>query len=284
MGGAESNVAIGLVRLGRTAGWLSRLGEDEAGCFVLNTVRGEGVDTSRVTTDPGAPTGLYLKERSALGDPRVFYYRKGSAASRMTPLDLDEDYIRSARALHVTGITPALSKSSRDTVLAAMEIARSAGLVISFDPNIRYKLWSLDEARPVLMDMARRATIVLPGLSEGQALLGVEGPLDVARGFLKSGASVVATKLGAGGALVASPDEMHHVPSLEVAPVDTIGAGDAFDAAFLASYLEGLALLETCARACVAGALATLVFGDWEGMPSRQQIDSQLAGTMGISR
>ncbi len=307
MGGAEANVAIGLSRLGHSAGWQSRLGDDEPGHYILSALKGEGVDTSRVFQDPSSFTALYLKERSAAGDPRVFYYRKGSAASRMAPSDLDPSYIRQARILHVTGITPALSGSCRDLVFAAVGSAKEAGVTVSFDPNMRYKLWDIAEARPVLLELARQADIALPGLGEGAMMLGLEDVRDanasgevkagelapgefgtiaakIAEGFLSLGSRLVAVKLGAQGALVASPGGMVFAPAMRVDPVDTVGAGDAFAAAFLASYLDGYDLAEIGRRACIAGAMATRVFGDWEGMPFRDELDALSSGAAQLSR
>lgn len=276
VGGAESNVAIGITRLGHSAGWISRLGDDEIGHYVLDTIRGEGVDVSRVRFDPQHNTGLYLKELSSVGDPRVVYYRQGSAASYLRPADLDEAYIRGARLLHITGIPPALSPSCREATFAAVEIARSAGVPISFDPNVRLKLWNAATARPVLLDLARHADIVLPGLSEGELLTGEPEPLAQARYLLAAGAKLVAIKTGPEGAVVAGSEGEDAVPGFVVSPVDTVGAGDAFAAAFLAGYLEGRPQLECARRGCAAGALATLDYGDWEGLPSTARLEQML--------
>lgn len=139
IGGAESNVAIGLARLGHQVSWMSRLGNDEFGLFVRNFVRGEGVDTSRVVFDDDHPTAVFFKERHAAKEPKVYYYRRGSAASFMKPEDLDEEHIAKAKFMHLTGITPALSPSCRQTVYRAIELARAYGLTVVFDPNILVK-------------------------------------------------------------------------------------------------------------------------------------------------
>src|SRR3954447_18054773 len=166
LGGTESNFAIALARLGIDVGWLSLAGDDELGRFIAHNIRGEGVDVSRIVTDPEAPTGLYVKEISAVGDTTVYYYRRGSAASRMTPDDLDVDYLTGARWLHVTGITPALSESCHQAIHRAIDIASEAGLQISFDPNMRLKLWSVERAREVMWPILRRCTILLGGMEE----------------------------------------------------------------------------------------------------------------------
>lgn len=275
IGGAESNVAIGVSRLGHSAGWISRLGDDPFGRFINNFIRGEGVDTSRVIFDEGHPTGVYFKEIRASGDVTVYYYRKGSAASTMSPADLDEDYIKNARILHVSGITPALSDSCGKTVFKAMEIAKASGVTVSFDPNIRLKLWSGQQAAGVLKEMARYADIVLPGIDEGEIMFGSRDPKAIAEEFLKLGASTVAVKLGKEGAMAVTRDEEIMSPAFEAGPViDTVGAGDAFASGFLTGVLEGMPLEQAVGRANTCGGFATTIVGDIEGLPSRREIEA----------
>lgn len=154
--GAESNVAIALARLGHSVGWFSKLGDDEFGRYIMSIIRGEGVDVSRVKKDSNNSTGLIFKERFAHVNPNVYYYRKNSAASTLNVDDLDDKYIQRARILHITGITPALSKSAKEATLKAIDIAKEKGVAISFDPNIRLKLWDIDEARSVLLEIAKK--------------------------------------------------------------------------------------------------------------------------------
>lgn len=158
--GAESNAAIALARLGHNTGWFSRVGDDEFGRYIISTIRGEGVDVSRTITDKSRNTGLLFKERFSHINPNVYYYRNDSAASGLCTEDLDMEYIKSARILHITGITPALSKTAREAVFKAVETARKNGVTVSFDPNIRLKLWSLDEARETIMKIAAMSDIL----------------------------------------------------------------------------------------------------------------------------
>lgn len=280
LAGAESNVAIGLVRLGTSAGWIGRFGDDEFGRYALATLRGEGVDVSQATLDSLAPTGLYFKELRAGRDPAVYYYRRGSAASRMSPADLDENYLAGAGFLHLTGITPALSESCHRTVMTAIEIAKSAGVRVCFDPNYRAKLWDAAQARQVMRGIARQADIVMPGLAEAELLTGHKDPALAAGALLAAGAGMVIVKLGADGALVANAEtaQPRMVPGFAVAPVDSIGAGDAFAAAFLAGIVNGLSPVLAARQANAAGALATQVVGDWEGMPEQGVLDAFLVG------
>lgn len=286
IGGAESNFCIGVVRLGHTAGWISRLGDDELGRFVLHSIRGEGVDTSRVSFDSEAPTALMFKERRELGETKVYYYRRYSAASLMTPDDLDEEYIGSAKFLHLSGITPALSVSCHETVLAAMEMARKLGVKVSFDPNLRLRLWSAAEARRVLVDLMGRADIVLPGVGEAEVILGTRDPVAIADQILSLGASLVAVKLGAEGAYVADKDgNRFRSPGFTVKRVvDPVGAGDAFAAGFLVGLLRNYPLDECARLANAVGAFAVTVTGDIEGLPSNEELAEFLGESEAVDR
>lgn len=278
--GAETNVATGLCRLGHSAGWISRLSDDELGRAVAFRLRGEGVDISRTTIDPEAPTGLMIRERRELGPLEVIYYRRGSAASRLTPDDLDADYIRGARYLHLTGITPALSASCRATSFAAATIAREAGVPVVLDPNLRFKLWSREEARTTLRELAQQADILLPGLEEAEFLTGETDPDAAARALLDLAptVSLVVVKLGAEGSLAVTREERIHVPAIPLPRViDPVGAGDAFAAGFYAGQLRGFGLDETLAVANRCGAWATTAPGDADVFPRWDEVASAAA-------
>lgn len=271
--GAESNVAIALARLGHEVGWFSRLGNDEFGRYIKAVIRGEGVDVSRVITDEEKSTGILFKERFIHSNPNVYYYRKDSAASNLKPADIDIEYIKKAKILHITGITPALSKSCRDTVLKAIDIARENGVKVSFDPNIRLKLWDIDEATSVLLEIAQKADIIFPGIDEGEILLKMRQPKDIADKFLSLGCSIVAVKLGKDGCYAASSKEAHYIPGYLVErPEDTVGAGDGFAAGFLSGYIKNCELFQCAEYANAIGAMATMVKGDMEGYPIYDQL------------
>jgi 2-dehydro-3-deoxygluconokinase len=285
MGGTESNMAVALARLGIPVGWFSRVGDDEMGRFIVHNVRGEGVDTSRVIVDPGAPTGIFLKEISGVGTTTVYYYRHGSAASRMQPSDLDQAYITGARWLHVTGITPALSDSCRDAVARAIELARAHGLEVSFDPNMRLKLWTVEQARETMFPLIQRSTILLGGMEELSLLLQVDTPDAAADWALEQGVQIAAIKLGADGALVATPDERRTIPPFTIPRViDTVGAGDGFDAGFIAGRLLGRDPWQAAELGNVVGAHALMVEGDYEGYPTMAEAEAFIAGRRRVER
>ncbi|MDA8441998.1 MAG: sugar kinase [Peptococcaceae bacterium] len=276
IGGAESDVAIGLSRLGHHCGWISRLGNDEFGLYIRNYIRGEGVDISRVIFDNEHATAVFFKERQAMQEPKIYYYRQGSAASYMTPQDLDEAYIATAKFLHITGITPALSSSCRETVLQAIAIARRNGVKVVFDPNIRLKLWTAETAKEVLFPLASQCDIVMPGLDEGQILTGKTEPQAIAQRLLENGAQAVVVKLGAQGAYFATPTEDGFVAAAKVTHiVDPLGAGDAFVAGFLSGLLRGWTYRAAVGLGNRVAAFALTVVGDVEGLPSWSQVNPQ---------
>jgi 2-dehydro-3-deoxygluconokinase len=274
--GAEANVAVGLCRLGCTAGFISRVGDDEFGRAIQFRLRGEGVDISRLRVDAEAPTGLVFRERREVGPVEVVYYRRGSAASRMSPADLDEGYIRQATYLVLSGITPALSPACHATVFAAAELARAAGVLVVVDPNIRLKLWSADAARAVLRDLITHADLVLPGADEAEILTGEADPVRAAADLLSLGPRLVVVKLGARGALAMGSDDPTAttiVPAPQLPRiVDPDGAGDAFAAGFLAGQLRGFDLVASLELANRCGAQVMTVAADQEGLPRWEDV------------
>ena len=277
--GADTNVAIGLARLGFKVGWVSRLGADSFGSYVRKTVEAEGVDTSQVEIDLQRSTGFMLKSRSVDGsDPSIEYYRRGSAASQLSVGHLTTDYALRARHVHTTGITPALSPAARELVAHAMQILRAAGRSVSFDPNLRPSLWP-DAAtmRDTLNDLARHADWVLPGIDEGKLLTGQNTPADIAAWYLDRGAKAVVIKQGAQGAYFrTAAGEQGHVPGVPVpVVVDTVGAGDAFAVGIISAQLEGLSWQRALRRANWIASRALQVVGDMEGLPTRAELIAQ---------
>jgi sugar/nucleoside kinase (ribokinase family) len=277
--GAESNVAVGLARLGLRVAWLSRLGDDSFGRTIRASLEAEGVDCGSATFDTTRRTGFMLKSRAPEGqDPVVEYHRRGSAASALSPSDFDDQRFLAARHLHVTGITPALSPACAELVEHAMRTMRAAGRTVSFDPNLRLKLWPSREAMAEHLNrLAGLADWVLPGLAEGRLLTGLEAPEDIAAFYLARGAKAVAIKLGAQGATWRSADGGGRVPGVRVERVvDTVGAGDAFAAGIISARLEGRDWPAALARANWVGAQAIQVVGDMDGLPRRAELPAGL--------
>ena len=280
VGGAEANVAIGLARLGHDVGWMSRVGSDEFGACVQASIRGEGVDTSRIRWDDEAPTGVYFKEQRRADLTRVHYYRSGSAASKMTPDDLDREYIAEADYLHLTGITPALSSSCLKTTWEALQIADEHDVAVTLDPNVRRKLWSEEEARSTLREMMPYVHTVLTGLGEATLLTGEEDPERAGSALQDLGPECAVVRLGEDGALAVGGDgDVVHEDAIQVDVVDVVGAGDAFTAGYLSGQIRGWSLSLSLQIGNVAGGLATTVEGDSEGNPTWEEVQPYLKET-----
>lgn len=295
LGGAESNVAIGLARLGVECTWISRVGDDALGRFVTREIRAEGVRVL-ASRDPDAPTGLMLKEHRDGRPWRVRYYRSGSAASRLAPADVDEPpataAIADADVLHLTGITAALGPAPLAAVEHAVDIARAAGTLVCFDVNHRATLWSDDEAAPVLARLAAAADVVFAGPEEAALVLGRDRPTGpvtfddgetLAREMAKRGPATVVVKLGALGALALLGDEVHRAPARPVTVVDPVGAGDAFVAGYLSELVANRAVPDCLRMGNALGAAVCGVRGDWEGLPTRDELGER-PGTEDVVR
>jgi sugar/nucleoside kinase (ribokinase family) len=277
--GAETNVAIGLARLGLKVGWASRLGTDSMGRFLLDTMQREGIDCSKVTFDADAGTGFMFKGKTLdASDPPVEYHRKSSAASRMGPADIDVAWLLGARHLHATGVFAAVSATTLAAARQSMDLMRAAGRSVSFDPNLRPTLWASPEhMRECINDLAARADWVLPGIEEGRLLTGESSAEGIARFYRERGASVVVVKLGKDGAYfdgvvdgVSSSGFVAGFPVEKV--IDTVGAGDGFAVGVISALLEGRSVPYAVRRGAWIGARAVQVLGDSEGLPTRAEL------------
>jgi 2-dehydro-3-deoxygluconokinase len=280
IGGAESNVAIGLARLGVPSTWISRVGDDAFGALVTREIRGEGV-TVTAHVDTSAPTGLMVKEHRGGIPRRVRYYRSGSAASRLTPGDIDETAIAAAHVLHLTGITPALGAGPLHTIEHAIDIAHRSGTLVSFDVNYRATLWSAEQAAPVLSRIASTVDLIFAGPEEAALILGwqtptgaatVEDGADLARGLAKLGPETVVIKLGALGALGLTDEVVHYAPAQPITVVDAVGAGDAFVAGHLSELVAGASIADCLTMGNTIGGAVCQQPGDWEGLPTRDEL------------
>ncbi|MFO3906838.1 sugar kinase [Enterobacter hormaechei] len=274
--GAELNVATGLARLGLKVGWVSRVGNDSFGQFVLDTLKKEGIETAGVTLDDRYPTGFQLKSKVTDGtDPIVEYFRKGSAASHLSVEDFNPLRFTAARHLHLSGVAAALSASSYALLDHAAGAMKAAGKTISFDPNLRPVLWK-SEAEMVekLNHLAFQADWVLPGVKEGQILTGEKTPEGIADFYLNRGVKAVILKTGSDGAWFKTADgEQGAVAAVKVENVvDTVGAGDGFAVGAISALLEGKTLQQAITRGNIIGSLAIQVQGDSEGLPTREQL------------
>jgi 2-dehydro-3-deoxygluconokinase len=270
-GGDSQNVAIAAARQGASAGYLTSVGQDWMGDAFLELWRSEDVDASRVGRHPTAPTGVSFVTHSAAGH-KFDYLRKNSAASLMTPEALAADYVATAKFFHVSAIGQAISDSARATCSAAIDAARRAGAKVSYDTNLRLRLWDLDTARKTIHETCARCDILLPSLDDSQQLTGLDKPEAIAEFYLKLGAPLVALKMGAEGALLATPQKLVRIAPHKVESVDATGAGDTFDGAFLARLLAGDDVEVAARYANVAAALSTQGYGAVTPIPRKDEV------------
>ena len=265
-GGDTSNAAIAAARQGARVGYLSAVGDDVYGRMLRELWSRENVDHSGVRTDPAGFTAVYFVNHDAEGH-HFSFFRKGSAASRMRPADLPLAMIRGAKVLHLSGISAAISDSACDTCLAAVDAARAAGVRVSFDTNLRLKLWPIERARAVMREFIRLSDICLPSLEDVAAISGLQDPDALADFCLGLGAGTVALKLGERGALLADGQRRIRLAPHPCKPVDATGAGDTFGGALLARLVAGDDLESAGRYASVAAALSTQGYGAVEPIP-----------------
>lgn len=255
-GGAESNACVELVRLGTTAAWVSRLGADSAGDRIATSLRDAGVDLSWATVDDVRPTGVMLRDTRG----GVRYLRAGSAASALSPTDLAGVPVEEAAVVFTTGITPLLG---RGPGRAVRELLRRATGLRAFDVNLRRGLWGSDRSPALLAPLLSSCDVVFGGLHEF-ALFSEEGSAEaVARAIAGRGPSEVVVKRGAEGAgALDGNGRWHECPSPPVEEVDPVGAGDAFDAGYLAARLRGAEVPEAVRAGAESGAAVAASLGD----------------------
>jgi 2-dehydro-3-deoxygluconokinase len=265
-GGDTSNMAIAAARLGAGVAYVTCVGDDAFGRLFRELWAAEGIDTRGVAIDADAPTGVYFVAHGEHGH-EFSYLRAGSAASRMRPESLPADLIRGARLLHVSGISQAISASACDTVFAAIGIARAAGALVAYDPNLRLKLWPLARARATILATLPMCDWCLPSLDDARVLFDGADAAAVVVACHRAGAPGVVLKLGADGCVVSDGRRQQHLPAHRVQPLDATGAGDCFDGAFATRLLAGDDPFAAARFANVAAALATTGFGAVAPLP-----------------
>jgi len=286
IGGAEDNFAIGLSRLGFDCGWISRLGVDEFGQEIKRTIKGEGIDVSRVVMDPKAPTGVFIVERRAEGDFKCYYYRHASAASRLCPDDIDPEFIGNARVVYLTGITPAISRSAGAAVDKIFSIAQKNKQTVIFDPNLRLKLWRIDRAREVLIPLMQKSSLVLPGEEELKQLMDCRDlSTAVAKAHRMNIQNLIIKRAQLGADIAFAGDAQIHIPAFDVSrPISSMGAGDCFAAGFVAGFLKDMSMQESVCWGNAMGAFCMMGWGPYQTLPDLQELTSFLAGSEMIAR
>ncbi|WP_299537980.1 sugar kinase [uncultured Herbaspirillum sp.] len=274
-GGDTSNFAIAAARQGAVSGYVSAVGDDHFGQDLLDLWRRENVDVQHVSMEAGASTGLYFVTHDAQG--HHFHYRRaGSAASRYRAADLPVQAIAGAGALHLSGISLAISESACEAGLAAMAQARAAGVTTSLDTNLRLRLWPLPRAREKMAAALRLCDVCLPSWEDVSMLTGLNDRDAIVDQLLAYGVKLVAFKLGQEGCYVATSEQRRMVAPYPVQALDATGAGDCFGGAFMAELMAGRDPFQAARYANVAAALSTTGYGAVQPIPYRDQVEAAL--------
>lgn len=293
IGGAESNVAAGLSRLGVPVSWAGRIGDDSLGRKVVREIRGEGVEVF-ATIDTDAPTGLMLKEYRGRGTSRVAYYRAQSAGSRLSTADITPGVVENAALVHLTGITPLLSESARETCFDVVRRAKASGVRISFDINYRSSLAATGDASGIIGELAADADLIfgspeeielvanrsiLKRDSDSHSVVGsrvgewdIQEIVGLAHTYDPAGQREMVVKRGASGATTVIGETVASAPGHIIEVVDTVGAGDAFVAGYLSGDVQGWTIEQKLVRANACGALMCTIPGDWEASPTPHEL------------
>lgn len=275
-GGDTSNCAIAAARQGASVGYVTHIGADTFGNSFMELWQAEGVDTSTVRQVTDAHTGVYFVTHGRNGH-EFSYFRAGSASSHMRPGDLPVEALQSTKILHVSGISQAISDTAADAVFSAIQIVRDAGGMVSYDTNLRLKLWPIERARAVTHAAMAQCDIALPGLDDAEQLTGLSDPDAIVDFYLNLGARTVALTLGFEGTLVATPDARQRVRGRRVEAVDATAAGDTFDGAFLSRIVAGDDPFQAARYANAAAALSTQGYGAVAPMPRKDAVEAFLA-------
>lgn len=284
VGGAELNFAIGCARLGLQIKWMSRLGGDEFGKVIYKFARGEGVDTSYVKQVEGYPTSLNFKEIREDGSGKTFYYRYNSPILTLTKDDISEAMFDGVDVIHLTGVFLAIAPQNLMITMRVLEIAKKKNVTVSFDPNIRLKLWTLEEAKKAYTKIFPYVDILLTGLDEIELILGNASKERLEQFANESEINQLIIKDGGNGVQAYINSKWYKREAFEVKPIDTVGAGDGFDAGYIYSYLHEMAVEERLTFANAVGALVTTVSGDNEGLPEIEDVEAFIGKRKVIER
>jgi 2-dehydro-3-deoxygluconokinase len=265
--GAEVNVAVAVSRLGLKSQYFSRFGNDQLGSVMLADIEAEGVDVS-LAKRVDSFTAAMVRNPGKSPPVEISYLRKGSAASTIEPGDILDSYISSARWLHATGITCAISESGAKTVKHALEKAANLKIKSSFDLNIRRKLWSEEKAREVLEPLARNVELLIGGEDEYQVVFGQVQPKEILAEVNKRGCKIAVMTKGDQKMRYSIDGNYEEFTPPKVVAVDPVGSGDAFTGGVIAGLLSGMSSKGALEQGSICGAAVASMFGDWTGIPT----------------
>lgn len=285
VGGAELNVTIGCARLGLKTGWISRLGNDEFGRYITNYARGEGIDISQVELVEGYSTSIYFKE--VLNAERInsYYYRENSPTNAFKIENINEEYVKNSKVVHISGVFPAINDTNKDIVLQLVKLAKKHNVLVTFDPNVRLKLWSAEKAREVLQSFLPYVDVLITGEEEAQLLLGSSNMQELIKLAQHYEITHIVLKRGEKGAIGYKSGELiEATPTISTKVVDTIGAGDGFAAGYIYSLINDSPLDRSLFFANAVASYVIGVPGDNEGLPYLEDVEVLLGEKEHVAR
>ncbi|MEM2612557.1 MAG: sugar kinase [Thermoproteota archaeon] len=262
-----------VANFGVSSGIIGVVGEDDFGELLLNRLRKDGVDVSRIRVMRGYTTGTTFVMYYSSGERKFIFHLRHSAAGQLSPEDVEEEYVAKSRLLHIMGSSLAVSESSKNACYKATEIARNSNVMITFDPNLRPELLDVETIREICMPMIKLCKVMLPSRGEATALSGVKDPIEAGKKLVNMGPEVVVVKMGDKGAVAITEEEVFFEPPFEVNEVDPTGAGDVYDAAFIYGLLKNWPLSKTMEFASASGAIKVTKFGPMNGPSSIKEVE-----------
>ncbi len=276
--GDTLNTAVAAKRMGAEVTFLTRFGQDPFADALKETIKDEGVSTLGSRVVAGASTGMYIVSVDSKGERDFHYYRQNSAASYISPSDINAETIKEAKVVFATGVTTAISESAKNAVLKAFKIARENDIITAFDPNYRPALWKDGGAAlDAMNEVMPLVDIVMPSIPDDTGkLVGFTRHDQVIEYFLFKGPKLVVCKAGEEGCYLGYGRTIDHVPSMPVKPVDTTGAGDVFNGVFLHALSQDKSLVECARLANTAASLKILNRGTLSSIPSKDAVYSRV--------
>ena len=282
LAGDSFNICVAAQRLGTSTGYVTRLGDDPFSDYLLGTFQSLGIDTSGVRRVEGF-NAVHFVAQLPNGDRDFIYYRSGSAPSTLEPDDLDEEYIGSTKVLHCSGVAQAISKTARQTVLRAAQIAKERGVTVSYDPNYRHQLWEPEDIRRAASDLLPYVDYFLPNIpDDSRALIDSDDPFQVVQHFRDMGVPVVAVTRGEHGAVIGNNEGTFEIPAYRPdGPIDTTAAGDAFNGGFIHGLLNGMSVPDAGRLGTVTAGLKLRGRGALSGMPTIDEVEAIMGEIQG---
>lgn len=273
--GAELNVAIGLTRLGYEVEYVTKLGVDPLSVHIQEYIKKNNIGDKYITNTNKHNVGLMLKGKTDVGDPKVYYYRKNSAANNITIEDVENIDLSEFGLLHITGISFCVM---RQATLYLLEKAKKENILVTFDPNLRLTMWdSREEMIKLINEVSQKADVVIPGINEANILVGSSDIEEINKKYLAMNVNKLVVKDGEKGSHFFKDGQHVFEKGFVVDKVvDTVGAGDGFAVGVISSLLENLSMNDLLIRSNAIGSIQVQHVSDNEGLPTREYLEEYI--------